>query len=77
MLVLLLAVLRDQQGLLNGTLLGEFILLHVEGFHYAIVIIGFGLAALSTSNGLLGSIVERHREIALFKAVGWRTGAVA
>jgi len=77
LLVLLLAVLRDQQGLLNGTLLGEFILLHVEGFHYAIVIIGFGLAALSTSNGLLGSIVERHREIALFKAVGWRTGAVA
>jgi hypothetical protein len=77
LLVLLLAVLRDQQGLLNGTLLGEFILLHVEGFHYAIVIIGFGLAALSTTNGLLGSIIERHREIALLKAVGWRTGAVA
>jgi putative ABC transport system permease protein len=28
-------------------------------------------------NGLLGSIIERHREIALLKAVGWHTGAVA
>jgi hypothetical protein len=76
LMVLLLAVLRDQHGLLNGTLLGEFILLHIEGFHFAIVIIGFGLAAFSTTNGLLGSIIERHREIALLKAVGWRTGAV-
>lgn len=77
LLVLLLTVMRYQQGMLSGTLLGEFILLHVEGFHYAIVIIGLGLAALSTTNGLLESILERRREIAVLKAVGWRTGEVA
>ena len=77
LLVMLLAVLSDQQGMLSGTLLGEFILVHVEGYHYAILVIGFGLAALSTTNGLLASVIERRREIAVLKALGWRTRAVA
>ena len=77
LLVLLLAVTVQQRGLLGGTLLGEFILVRIEPFHYALVGIGLGLAALSTANGLLGSIFERRREIGLLKAVGWRTGTVA
>jgi len=77
LLVLLLGVTLQQRGMLGGTLLGEFILVEVERFHYAIVAIGFGLAALSTINGLLGSIFERRREIGVLKAVGWRTGGVA
>ncbi len=35
------------------------------------------LAAITTMNGLLGSIIERHREINLLKAIGWNTRAVA
>ncbi|MBU4224385.1 MAG: FtsX-like permease family protein, partial [Chloroflexi bacterium] len=77
LLVLLLAVTVQQRGLLGGTLLGEFILVRIERFHYTIVAIGFVLAALSTINGLLGSIFERRREIGVLKAVGWRTGDVA
>lgn len=77
LLVILLGVVRDQQGLLSGTLLGEFILLHVEGYHYAILGIGVGLAALSTTNGLLASIIERRREIAILMALGWRKNATA
>lgn len=76
LLVLLLGVTLQQRGMLGGTLLGEFILVSVERFHYAIVGIGFALAALSTFNGLLNSILERRREIGVLKAIGWRTVSV-
>ena len=67
----------EQQGYLSGTLLGEYILARIEGYHYTIVGIGFGLAAISTANSLLSSVLERRREIGVLKAIGWRTGAVA
>lgn len=75
--VLMLAVTIDRQGAMSGTLLGEFILVRIEGYHYAIVGIGFGLAALSLANSLLAGVLERRREIGVLKAVGWRTGEVA
>lgn len=77
LLTLLLGVTLQQRGMLGGTLLGEFILVNIEGYHYAIVAIGLGLAFLSTFNGLLGSILERRREIGVLKAIGWRTVSVA
>jgi hypothetical protein len=77
LLTLLLGVTLQQRGMLGGTLLGEFILVNVQGYHYAIVGIGLGLAFLSTFNGLLGSILERRREIGVLKAIGWRTVSVA
>jgi hypothetical protein len=77
LLTLLLGVTVQQRGMLGGTLLGEFILVNIESYHYAIVGIGLGLAFLSTFNGLLGSILERQREIGVLKAVGWRTASVA
>jgi len=76
LLTLLLGVTFQQRGMLSGTLLGEFILVRIEGFHYAIVAIGLGLAALSTFNSLMGSILERRREIGVLKAVGWQTNSV-
>jgi len=77
LLTLLLATSVQQRGLLGGTLLGEFILVHVEPFHYALVAIGLGLMSLSVVNGLLEGIIERRREIGILKAIGWRTGTVA
>jgi putative ABC transport system permease protein len=77
LLVLLLEVTFEQRGMLSGTLLGEFIMVHVERFHYAMVGTSLVLAAISTANGLLGSIVERRREIGVLRAVGWHTRAVA
>lgn len=75
--VLMLSVTVDRQGAMSGTLLGEFVLVRIEGYHYAIVGIGFGLAALSLANSLLAGVLERRREIGVLKAVGWRTGEVA
>ncbi|MDW8326618.1 MAG: ABC transporter permease [Anaerolineales bacterium] len=77
LLVLLLTVTLEQRGILSGTLLGEFILVHVQQLHYAIVGIGLGLTAFSTANRLLAGVIERHREIGVLKAIGWRTRAVA
>jgi hypothetical protein len=77
LLVLMLGVTVDRQGAMSGTLLGEFILVRIEGYHYAIAGIGFGLAALSLANSLLAGVLERRREIGVLKAVGWHTATVA
>ena len=77
LLTLLVAVTLERHAMLSGTLLGEFILVHIEGFHYAIVGIGLGLAVLSTANALLSGVLERRREIGVLKALGWRSRAVA
>jgi len=77
LLVLSLSVTLARQGLLSGTLLGEFLLIRIERFHYALVGIGLALAALAVANAQLSGLIERQREIGLLKAVGWRTAAVA
>lgn len=76
LLVLMLAITTYRQGTMSGTLLGEFILVELETYHYAIVGVGFILAALSLANSLLASILERRREIGVLKAIGWRTATV-
>jgi len=76
LLVLMLAVTVDRQGAMSGTLLGEFILVRIEGYHYAIVGLGFFLAALSLANSLLAGVLERRREIGVLKAIGWHTSSV-
>jgi cell division protein FtsX len=77
LLVLLLGVLVDRHSYLSGTLLGEYILVHVESYHYALLVISFVLAAISFAEHLLAGVLERQREIGVLKALGWRTGAVA
>lgn len=73
LLVLLLGVLVDRHSYLSGTLLGEYILVRVESYHYALLAIGFLLAALSFAEHLLAGVLERQREIGVLKALGWRT----
>ncbi len=77
LLVLLVAVTTDRHGYLSGTLLGEYLLLRVERYHYALVGIGLGLAGLAVGNSLLAGVLERQREVGILKAVGWRTTTVA
>lgn len=75
-LVLMTATTTHEQGLLNGTLLGEFILVRIEVFHYTIAGVGLGLGAVAAANMLLADVVERQNEVGLLKAVGWTTAAV-
>ncbi len=76
LLVLLLGTTLAQQGYLTGTLLGEYILMHIEGYHYAIVGLGFLLAAPAMGHSLLIGMMERRGEVGLLKAVGWRSTTV-
>jgi hypothetical protein len=45
LLVLLVGVVVDRAGYLSGTLLGEYILVQVEGYHWWLVGVGMALAA--------------------------------
>ncbi len=77
LLVLLVGVVADRAGYLSGTLLGAYILVQVEGYHWGLVGVGLALAGTGMGNSLLAGVMERRREIGVLKAVGWRTGAVA
>jgi len=77
LLMLLVGVVVDRAGYLSGTLLGEYILVQVEGYHWWLVGVGMALAAGGIGNSLLAGVLERRREIGVLKALGWRTGAVA
>ncbi len=64
------------RGYISGTLLGEYLLLRIEGYHYGMAVVVCIVAALSVADVLVVEVLERRREIGVLKAVGWRTGAV-
>lgn len=76
LLVVLLGVTFDRYGMMSGTLLGEYILVRIQAFHYTIVIVGFALAVLSITNSLTTNVLERRREIGVFKVLGWKTETI-
>ena len=75
--VLFLEATLHTKGYLRGTLLGDYILLHVEWYHYAMVAVSFVVAALAMADAAVVEIAERRREIGVLKAVGWRDGDVS
>jgi len=76
MLTFLLGLLWGLRGYLTLTLLGQYVLMHVEGYHWAMVGLILGVGALAVVDTLLVGVAERRREIGVLKAVGWRTEAV-
>ena len=65
------------RGYLSGTLLGEYLLLHIEGYHYGMAAVVLGVAALAVADALIDEVLARRREIGVLKAVGWRDRQVA
>jgi len=76
LLVLLLGVLVDRHSYLSGTVLGEYIMVQVEAYHYALLAVGFTLAAFAFAEHLLADVLERQREIGVLKALGWQTPTI-
>jgi cell division protein FtsX len=72
LVVLFLGVIWYAHGYLYGTLLGEQLLLHIQGYHFIIAAVSFVVAGIATADVLLMGVAERRREIGVLKAVGWR-----
>ncbi len=64
------------RGYLSGTLLGEYLLLRIEGYHYLMAGVCLLVASLTSTDALLVSVLERRREIGVLRAVGWRSECV-
>ncbi|MDY7078177.1 MAG: ABC transporter permease [Chloroflexota bacterium] len=77
LLTVLLVGSLGLRGYLSATLLGEYLVLRIEGHHYLMAGVCLLVAGLTTADALLVSALERRREIGILKAVGWRTEAVA
>jgi len=77
LLTLFGAATLGMRGYLSGTLLGEYLLLRIEGYHYGMVMVVFIVAAFAMTDVMILETLERRREIGVLKALGWRTGAVA
>ena len=76
LLVLILSSIISLNGYMSVTLLGEYILIRIQGYHYVMLSVCLLVAAISIADILLLGLSERHREIGVLKAIGWRTRAV-
>ncbi len=69
---LFLAIVWRAQGYLSGTLLGEFVLLRIDPFHFIIAAVSLIVAGFATADVLLIGVIERRREVGMLKAIGWQ-----
>ncbi len=75
--LLVMFVVREREGFLAGTLLGEYITLHVRPYHSMLLVLGFLISGLVVQMHMQGEVIEDRWEIGLLKAVGWTTWDVA
>lgn len=65
------------QQVLGETLLGQYLALQLEGYHYLLNALAFAIAGLAVADTLMVNLRERQNEFGLLKALGWRSQAVA
>jgi len=72
LVTLFLGATSHTRGYLSGTFLGEYILVHIGGFHYLVAGISLLIAGFATSDVFLMAVAERRREVGILKAIGWQ-----
>jgi hypothetical protein len=70
-LTLLVALNRSFQGVLVGTLLGNFVSVQVRGVDLASVLLVIALGGLSVADDLFLNLKERQAEFVTLQTVGW------
>jgi hypothetical protein len=76
LLMLMSASLVALSGTLRVTLLGQFVGLEVQPYHYIMVGSAIVISILTVADHLAVGVLERRHVLALLQAVGWRAGAV-
>ncbi len=76
LLMLISASLVALSGTLRVTLLGQFVGLQVQPYHYIMVGSALVVSVLTVADHLAVGVLERRHELALLQAMGWRAGAV-
>ncbi|MDQ5826014.1 MAG: FtsX-like permease family protein [Chloroflexota bacterium] len=76
LMMLLAAAIAALNGTLNVTLLGQFVGLQVQSYHFIMVGSALAVSILTVADHLAVGVLERRHELALLQAVGWRQGTV-
>jgi putative ABC transport system permease protein len=76
LLLLFIIVSSKLDGVLYTSWLGEYVAMEVGIPHYISIGISLFIAILTTGEVIWQNVLEREREIALFKAVGWKNWRV-
>lgn len=63
-------------GILFTSYLGEFVAVEINQSHYFIIGAALLVGALTTAEMMWQNVMERQDELALFKSIGWKNGAV-
>jgi len=69
-------VTQRMQGVLYGTLLGDYLVWKVGPQHFALAGVSLAVAALATADLLSLGVTERRGELAILQSVGWRPTAL-
>ncbi len=64
------------KGIMYTTWLGKYAALEVGAIHYASITVALLIAILTTAEMMWQNIAERHDEISLLKAIGWRNKSI-
>ena len=72
----LVASLAALNGTLRITLLGQYIGLQVELYHFIMVGSAIVVSMLAVADHLAMGVLERRSELALLQSIGWRVGVV-
>jgi ABC-type lipoprotein release transport system permease subunit len=72
LLIFFLFVTFRLKGIMYATWLGEFVAMEVGSLHYIAMGVSILIAILTTAEIIWQNVTERHAEISVLKAMGWR-----
>jgi hypothetical protein len=72
LLCYILFALNSQRGYLSGTLLGQYLLVHLESSHIMLTVVGFLLSITAIAIYISSRVRLDIREIRITESIGWR-----
>ncbi|MER2169685.1 MAG: FtsX-like permease family protein [Psychrobacillus psychrodurans] len=76
LLVLFLFASLELNGVLNASLLGEYITIKISTEQYVAIIVAFILAIFTATEIMWHNILEQQSSFAIMKAIGWKNNGI-